>query len=101
VQDQQSDYAAQWQDLRRRIVIFFVCWLGGFVAIVVMSRLNGDNAKYLFPLWAIAFYVSGARWSMFRCPRCGEPYFKPNAWGVNQFLRKCPHCGLRKWTHHE
>src|SRR2546425_159510 len=95
---QEPDYSKQWDDLRSRIATFFGCWIGGFCIIALISSIIRGNAIYLFPLWAFAFFVSGARWSLFPCPRCKRQLFKPSAWSVNQLLGTCPHCGLKKWT---
>jgi len=101
MQAQEPDYTSQWNDLRRRIATFFICWVGGFIAIGFLGMLVGNRAVYLFPLWAIAFFVSGSRLNLFRCPRCSKHFFKPNDWSNNPFLSKCPHCGLLKWAKHD
>src|SRR5262249_6658298 len=91
-------YSKQWDDLRGRIGTFFICWIGGFIAVGLVGSLIKDKAVLLFPVWAAAFFISAWRWSLFPCPRCQKPFFKPNNWSVNQLGRSCPHCGLKKWS---
>src|SRR5437762_1584100 len=93
-----SDYSKQWSDLAKRIRAFFWAWIGGWLLIGVVSLAVHGLALLLFPLWVVAFFVTGWRWSLFSCPRCGKQFFKPNAWAVNQLARRCYHCGLRKWA---
>jgi predicted RNA-binding Zn-ribbon protein involved in translation (DUF1610 family) len=57
------------------------------------------------PAWMLAFAVIGYRTWNFRCPQCGELFFhrfddRPGrqGWIHNPFARRCPHCGLPKWT---
>jgi len=92
------DYSGQWKELRSRMGIFLAVWLGGFVVMVALLMALGGAALWLFPVWLAAFFVAGSRWSLFRCPQCGEHFFKPHEWAVNQLAGQCYHCGLRKWA---
>lgn len=102
----EDQYAAQWRDLQSRMTTFFAVWIGGFIGIgltmAIVSSSFGEPAANvvaiaLFVVWAIAFFVTGSRWSYFRCPRCGEHFFKSTLY-VNQLGGQCLHCGLPKWS---
>jgi hypothetical protein len=92
------DFSPQWNELRSHLARFFIVWLGGFILIAASGVILGEAAIWLFPIWLVLFFVAGSRWSLFRCPRCGNPFFKPHDWAVNQLAGRCYHCGLRKWT---
>jgi len=47
-------------------------------------------------MWMTAFAIAGWRTTYWRCPRCKKSFFAK--WYINQFARKCVHCGLKKWS---
>jgi hypothetical protein len=99
--DDTSHFAA-WAEYRNRRRWFFGIWLGGLVAVILLtglfSRLLGDLAFYILgPAWLLSFAVAGVRLSLFRCPSCRHCFF--STWTHhNPFRRSCIHCGLPKWS---
>jgi hypothetical protein len=100
-------YEVEWQDLRRRIRLFWIVWLGylpgvlliAFVLHKMSPGLSDRAVPWIAGAWMIAF-VSGSFYrTAFRCPRCREWYFW--GWIQNPFRRKCGHCGLRRWRDDE
>lgn len=96
--DEKPTYEAAWNDLRKRQRLFFLAWLGGFVCVALLSPVKSLPFWIAPTLWLAAFLYTGARWSLFVCPRCGKPFFKPNKWTVDQTRQTCPHCGLQKYS---
>ena len=105
----QADHAAAWRDYRKRTIVFWVVFLSyvpGVAAIffaigpslAALTGIKPDNIGMMIALcWMIAFAIAGFRLSLFRCPRCGEPFFS-TWWYGNLFARQCVHCGLPKWA---
>jgi hypothetical protein len=103
-------HAAAWRRYRRvswAFWILFVFFLPGMAAINRAFGSAGGGAPVLIaaPAWMIAFSVIGYQKSNFRCPRCGELFFRKfddrawrKVWVYNPFARRCMHCGLPKWT---
>src|SRR5437868_13183073 len=89
------DYSQEWEDLAERTTLFFVVWIGGWLAIGVLGAIFGDRAIWLGPLWLLGFFVTAGHRGRFRCPRCGAWFFKPSRMSINPWSRRCYHCGLR------
>jgi hypothetical protein len=82
--------------------------LGGFVLITVLMHIVQWAApqflrflRFVFLalgfLWITASFITGFRAQRFRCPQCGKPFFV-GRWAVNNWARRCVHCGLPKWS---
>ena len=98
---QTPNYAAAWDELRKRQRWFFLAWLGGFAIVVLLSTVKSFPQWIPLTVWLAAFLYTGSRWSLFLCPRCQKPFFKPKSWLIDQTLQKCPHCGLSKYAETE
>jgi hypothetical protein len=78
-------------------------WLGYLPGVIVLgwplSRALGSGLAYLGV--ALAWMAAGLLvqfWAgSFRCPRCGNPFYRN--WGYQgSWARRCAHCGLPKWA---
>jgi uncharacterized protein GlcG (DUF336 family) len=50
--------------------------------------------------WMIGFVASANWMTMWKCPRCGQSFFR-TLWGGNPLATRCVHCRLAKWVSHE
>jgi hypothetical protein len=96
-------YEDKWKDYKRRRLTFLVIFVfyvpGAFFIGFQLQKLFGSGVSFYVVaiIWMIALAISGLRLTYWRCPRCGKFFFAK--WvGVNQFARKCVHCGLPKWA---
>ena len=104
-------YASAWRGYARWSRAFwlvFVLYLPGvgFVSRALgLTRGDGTGVFIAAGVWMLAFAIIGYRKSNFRCPRCGELFFRRfddrpwrRSWLYHPFARRCLHCGLRKWA---
>lgn len=96
--DEKPTYETAWNDLRNRQRLFFLAWIGGFAVVVLLSTVKSFPQWIPLTAWLVAFLYTGAKWSLFSCPRCGKPFFKPNNWLIDQTRQTCPHCELQKYA---
>ncbi len=98
-------YAEQWNEYRKRLLMFWSMWLGGIplvagVGILLSQVLPGNLVERIFPAiagaWMLAFAAAGIRLTYWRCPRCRRFFFERGMF-VNQLGRRCLHCRLKKW----
>ena len=90
------NYAPQWKDLTTRAIVFVACFLGGFPLVGIVLILRPNLFLYVAPVWFLAFAVSFLRWQQFRCPRCGESFYRRRGDYNNMFRANCANCGLEK-----
>lgn len=101
-------YAEQWEDYRKRRLMFWCVYLGGGpVALTITALLSQVFTKEIVDrvffilggAWWLGVIVTGYRLMGWRCPRCDNYYFV----GLirNPFARQCQHCGLKKWDEGE
>jgi hypothetical protein len=101
--DPDREGMAGWRDYRARARFFWLAWLGGFLATILVGALfgaifrSGDAFAVAGVAWIAAFLVAAFRLYGFRCPRCGQLFFC-TAWYTNPFARRCLHCRLPKWA---
>ena len=80
-------------------------------ALALVSRAMGWTRGSGTPIivaafaWMIAFAIVSYQTGNFRCPRCGELFFRTfddriwrRTWVRKPFARRCLHCGLPKWA---
>ena len=98
-----NDYSRQWSTFRRWrnlgivAVVTFIPLLT-IVGLFVRRFHWPDSAFLVMALLDVAFVtVTWTRLALFRCPRCGKPFFT-TTWYRNPFARKCVHCGLPKYA---
>ena len=106
----ETDYAAAWQDLRRRRRLLWILFLGYIPGVAALCFLvgapitsmgetqQGEVACAIIALlWIFAFAVAAIRLTFFRCPRCHR-IFHSTWWRHNPFAHNCLHCGLAQGT---
>lgn len=103
-------YRAAWRHYRLWSWAFWIVFVGYLPALAFVARVLGwageGNAIFLVAfVWMIGFALVGYQKGNFRCPRCGELFFRKfddrpwrGAWQHNPFARRCMHCGLPKWA---
>jgi len=97
-------YAEGWEEYRRYGRDLLLVWFGGFLEAAAIATISNCLFHPLVPgevaavSWMVLFFIAGARYQTFRCPRCGEK-FSATWWYQLSFLaRKCVHCGLPKFS---
>lgn len=101
----EAGYDSEWNDLRRRLLIFWIVFLSyvpGVLVLVLSARslapsLDDQAPQWIAGMWLGAFAVAGVYRSLFRCPRCRRRFFC-SWWYSNPYARKCVHCRLRRWS---
>lgn len=108
-----DSYTAQWQEYRRRRRWAFGLALG--IGPLAALWLVSDGPAWLEPLalalslaWLGAMAVTGWRFGLWPCPRCGHPFCitSVNAWVWSMggdrlralLTPRCLHCRLPKWA---
>jgi hypothetical protein len=89
---QGAELTKGWRDLRLRRGLFFALLAGGALAALLL-RSTGTSVPVLVELWMVAVVAALVWLQTFRCPACGERFFR-YADGVNPFARKCARCGV-------
>ncbi|MPY88659.1 MAG: hypothetical protein GEU99_12125 [Luteitalea sp.] len=114
--DVTDTYTAQWQEYRRRRRWAFAVALG--IGPLAALLLGIDGHPWLEPVaavlglaWIGAAAVTGWRFGLWPCPRCGHPFCVTSLrdwfWSLaGDRLRalltsRCLHCGLPKWASSE
>jgi hypothetical protein len=91
-----------WENYKLRRRRFFLVWLGYIPGVLVVGHGFGALFEIAPPyapiaaIWMAPFAVTGWQLSYFRCPACGESFFRSRLM-YNPFACKCVHCGLPKW----
>jgi hypothetical protein len=105
----EGPYTPKWRAHRLWTIAFWLGFLGfvpGVAWIHSLYRARGGSGDIVLPValgwmiaWAAISYVS----TNFRCPRCGELFYRRfddrpwrQTYRWNPFVRHCMHCGLRK-----
>ena len=94
-------YQDAWNDYKRRRNFFLVVFLGyipwGALVFFAMDKLGIPQSAVwvLIGAWFVLYPVAAIRFSLWRCPRCGNPFYQ-KWWYHNGFARKCVHCGLAR-----
>lgn len=97
-----DEYRHEWEDYRKRVLLFLVVWLGpilfGFFASLLFRKISlaDTPAFWLGGVWIVLWLSSYFRICAWKCPCCKE-YFIGRWWNGNvPLFRKCAHCGLPK-----
>jgi len=95
--------ADPWSGYRRLRMVEFAAlgtWLATFILIFAVPATH-----VLRPFWwALApgpflwLLIANYRSTKWRCPRCGEPFFRRGFLRTDIWAQECVHCGLPKWT---
>jgi DNA-directed RNA polymerase subunit RPC12/RpoP len=103
-----ADYSEQWRDYRRVrneallalfgiIPVGFLRWL--LERLFGTAGVTASVSAAVILAWFFAALFTGARVTVWRCPRCGKNFgFK--WWYKSSALiaRRCAHCGLAKFA---
>src|SRR5262245_101573 len=102
-----NDHTVAWRRYRRWSLTFWVLFLLFLPTLDAINRgfpsmRANPTAIFIVALaWLIAFAMAGYQKSNFRCPRCGELFFRKfddrpwrKVWWHNPFARRCMHCQL-------
>jgi hypothetical protein len=107
----EGPYSAAWRRYRRYCRAFWIVFVLYLPALAFLNRALGPirgRGTVIFctaALWMVGFTIIGYQKSNFRCPRCGELFFRKfddrpwrMGWQHNPFARRCMHCSLHKWA---
>jgi hypothetical protein len=95
-------YKRQWQEYRKRNLIFLIVSLSyipgvALIGVPLSRLLKSENIIGVVAImWMIAFAVIGMYRNLWKCPRCRKPFFL-KGWYHNTFAGRCVNCGLPKW----
>ena len=101
--DVSQNYRGAWDDLRKRIRIFWIVVLGympgvGLCTYLVYTfGLPHWIAQGVAFVWMAAFIGAGGYRCGFRCPQCHHLFFM-TWWRHNPYAGKCLHCKLPRWS---
>src|SRR4029077_6938998 len=98
-----SDYQKEWHRYKQLKKQFLVVWLCSLPAYLILMPEILKNSTLLYATaitWAGLFFLTGFRFRLWRCPRCGNPYagYLIQTGGLELFRRRCVHCGLERYS---
>jgi hypothetical protein len=82
------DYSRQLADLRRRNRIFWIIVLSYPLGMTLLMSFF-PTPIWVALIWMGATLIASLYRNGFRCPRCGQRFFR-----TGRFSRSCVHCGL-------
>ncbi|MGI8788312.1 MAG: hypothetical protein ACR2HG_11185 [Pyrinomonadaceae bacterium] len=106
-------YKEKWDDYKKRSRIYWFAVMVFVVALAIGLPLAVTKFSptlfyvYLSALGAAGFAISvfGFYQTHWKCPRCGQPFFRRPDWlgkiFYNLFARRCMNCGLPKWAEND
>jgi hypothetical protein len=87
------EYASAWTSYRRRrLVVFFL-----FFAAIFEIRFAVYVPGFFFALTFVAYFFIAAWLANWKCPRCGQAFFRAAFYRSILFGGRCFHCELPKW----
>jgi len=87
------EYASAWASYRRRrLVVFFL-----FFASMAEIRFAFFVPGFFFALTFVAYFFIAAWLANWKCPRCGQAFFRTAFYRSLLFGGRCFHCALPKW----
>ena len=88
-----SDYADAWASYhRRRLVVLCL-----FFASLLEIRFGYYVPGFFFALTFVAYFFLAAWLANWKCPRCGQAFFRAAFYRSIMFGGRCFHCDLPKW----
>src|ERR1700675_2513336 len=87
------EYAKAWAIYRRRriVVLFF------FLASMLEIRFASFVPGFFFALTFVTYFFIAAWLANWKCPRCGQAFFRAAFYRSLLFGGRCFHCDLPKW----
>ena len=99
-----GDYQQAWKRYRLLGRIWIALFILYVPVVVGTAILSAHRWRTLVPaivvavLWMVGTLFLGARITMWRCPKCGQPYSGTLLRSKGIFARHCVHCGLAKYA---
>jgi hypothetical protein len=87
------EYADAWISYRRRRRVVFCLFLASMLEIRFAFFVPG----FFFALTFIAYFFIAAWLANWKCPRCGQAFFRAAFYRSLLFGGRCFHCGQPKW----
>ena len=87
------EYANAWASYRRRRAVVF----GLFFAAMIELRFAFFVPGLFFALTFVAYFFIAAWLANWKCPRCGQAFFRAAFYRSLLFGGRCFHCDLPKW----
>jgi hypothetical protein len=87
------DYARAWASYRRRRLAVFCL----FFAAMLELRFAFFVPGLFFALTFVAYFFIAAWLANWKCPRCGQAFFRAAFYRSLLFGGRCFHCNLPKW----
>jgi hypothetical protein len=87
------EYLNAWTSYRRRRLMVF----GLFFASLLEIRFAFVVPGFFFALTFLAYFFLAAWLANWKCPRCGQAFFRAAFYRSLLFGGHCFHCGLPKW----
>lgn len=87
------EYAHAWASYRRRRLVVFCLFFASMLEIRFAFFVPG----FFFALTFVAYFFIAAWLANWKCPRCGQAFFRAAFYRSLLFGGRCFHCGLPKW----
>jgi len=88
-----SDYADAWISYRRRRFVVFCLFLASMLEVRFAFFVPG----FFFALTFVTYFFIAAWLANWKCPRCGQAFFRAAFYRSLMFGGRCFHCDLPKW----
>ena len=102
-----GDYQQAWQQYKqqgRLWIALFILYVPGVIGATILSARYLQSLKpaiAVAALWMAGTLYLGARLTLWRCPRCGQPYSGSLWRSKGIFAKQCAACGLPKYSNDE
>ena len=99
-----GDYQQAWQQYKQRGRLWIALFILYVPGVIGATLLSVRYMRSLMPaiavavLWMAGTLYLGARLTLWRCPRCGEPYSGSLWRSKGIFAKQCAECGLAKYS---
>jgi hypothetical protein len=87
------EYVNAWTSYRRRRLVVFCL----FLAAILQIRFAFYVPGFFFALTFVAYFFIAAWLANWKCPRCGQAFFRAAFYRSILFGGRCFHCDLPKW----
>ncbi|HEY3448200.1 MAG TPA: hypothetical protein VGK67_17725 [Myxococcales bacterium] len=92
-------YERVWRGYKWRVVAFLAAWCVVPALAALLAKVLDKPFGGFLGFGALGLFLgTGIRLTVFKCPRCREPFFMSAGFFRNPFAKKCMRCGLPKWA---
>jgi Zn ribbon nucleic-acid-binding protein len=97
-----EDSSAKWTHYKKVRNLYLIIVISFLPLAFVALELARPHIVVVFTLFAVPYFlamlIAGYRFTLWRCPRCGNTF--TDWWRLNKgiFARRCVHCGLAKYA---